>query len=226
MVGLARLALVLAVISTARVVSAQEPATGFEAGLRVGYAVPLGHLVGGDDDDAALDRAIEGAIPIWVDLGYRVMPELFVGLYGQYGFGFPGDTFGNRCDANPDASCWASMLRLGLEVHYHPVPRSVANPWVGLGLGYEWLTIGIEQSDDELSLTVHGFELLNLQAGLDFKVTDNFYLGPALTFSLGQYSDVSTDCAGDATDCDEDPEIEEKAIHEWLVLAVRGAYAP
>jgi hypothetical protein len=226
MVGLARLALVLFVLSLARTASAQDPGTGFETGLRVGYAVPLGNIVGGNDDDRGLDNAIKGAVPIWVDLGYRVLPELFVGLYGQYGFGFSGDTFGDNCEES-DTNCSASTLRLGLELHYHPVPKSVANPWVGLGLGYEWLTIGIERGSRELSFTVHGFELLNLQAGLDFKVTDNFYLGPALSFSLGQFSEVSASCSGgDADDCAEDPEIEEKAVHEWLVLAVRGAYAP
>jgi len=227
MVGLARLALVLLVFSLARTASAQDPGTGFEAGLRVGYAVPLGNLVGGDDDDRGLDNAIKGALPIWADLGYRVLPELFLGLYGQYGFGFSGHMFGDACDDNPEPDCSASSLRLGLEVHYHPVPESVANPWVGLGLGYEWLMFAIERGGSGLSFTVHGFELLNLQAGLDFKVTDNFYLGPALSFSLGQYSEVSADCTGgDANDCPEDPEVEETALHEWLVLALRGAYAP
>jgi hypothetical protein len=225
MVSLARSALVLVVICTARMAAAQEPGTGFEGGLRVGYAVPLGQAVGGDDDDNDLDRAIAGAIPIWADLGYRVIPELFVGLYGQYGFGFIGDELGDGCDSSDQVDCSASTLRLGLQLHYHPVPESVANPWVGLGFGYEWLTFGIEGGDSKVSFTAHGFELLNLQAGLDFKVTDNFYLGPALSFSFGQYSRISADCSGDA-ECSDNPDIEEKAIHEWLMLAVRGAYAP
>jgi hypothetical protein len=222
---LAWLLISICTASAAHVASAQDPGTGFEAGLRVGYAVPLGDAAGGDDDDNGLDRAIEGAVPIWIDLGYWVLPELFVGLYGQYGFGFVGDMFGNACDDNPEADCSAATMRLGLQLHYHPVPKSPANPWLGLGLGYEWLSFGGSEGDDEISVSVHGFELLNLQAGLDFKVTDNFYLGPALSFSLGQYSEISFDCSG-ANTCPDNPEIEEKAVHEWLMLAVRGAYAP
>jgi hypothetical protein len=218
--------LALLASSTARVASAQDPGTGFEAGLRVGNAFALGRIVGGDDEGGDLDRTVEGAVPIWIDLGYRVLPELFVGLYGQYAFGRIGDNFGQRCEVDPDAECPASMVRLGLQVHHHLAPESGTNPWLGLGLGYEWLTFGIEQSDRGLSITTHGFELLNLQAGLDFEVTDDFHLGPALSFSIGEYSGISAECSGVAIDCMEQPEIEETGVHHWLMLAVRGAYAP
>jgi hypothetical protein len=211
--------------SAAHVASAQEPGTGFEAGLRVGFALPLGDAlggVGGGEDGNDLDRVIEGAIPIWVDLGYRVLPELFVGLYGQYGFGFSGT---DRCDGSAEADCPSSTMRLGLQLHYHPLLESGANPWVGLGFGYEWLTFGVESGQDAISFTLRGFELLNLQAGLDFEVTESFHLGPAISFSLGQYSEASSDCSGYFVDQCMVPEFE-AALHEWLMLGVRGAYAP
>jgi hypothetical protein len=223
---LLRFALFTLVLSAAGQVRAQEPGTGFEAGLRSGYLLPLGKMTGDSGED--LDQGISGAIPIWVDIGYRVVPQAFVGVYGQYAFGFMGDQLGPVCDASDQVSCSATTIRIGLQAHYHPIPESLANPWVGLGFGYEWLSFGVEGGGNEVTITGHGFEFANLQAGLDFKVTDNFYLGPALSFSLGQYSDVSADCSGAASmACASAPEeIEDKALHEWLMLSVRGAYAP
>ena len=226
MTCLARLAVCAVVVLAAGRAHAQEPGTGFEAGLRSGYLLPFGKMTGDSDDD--LDDGVSGAIPIWVDLGYRVIPPLFVGAYGQYGFGFVGGQLGDLCDANDEVSCTASTIRIGLQAHYHPIPDSLPNPWVGLGFGYEWLSVGAEGNGGSATLTAHGFEFASFQAGLDFKLTDNFYLGPALSFSLGQYGDASGDCSGSATAaCASAPtSIPNKALHEWLMLAVRGAYAP
>lgn len=112
------------------------------------------------------------------------------------------------------------------------MPKSAANPWVGIGFGYEWLSWSFSATGAEVSFTTHGFELANLMAGLDFEITEHFYLGPALSFSFGQYSEVGVSCSDSANDACEmepgqdGPNIESKALHEWLVLAVRGAYAP
>src|SRR5438105_4003214 len=51
-------------------------------GLRLGYALPMGNLAEG----AKLGDGISGQIPIWIDAGYMVTPNILLGLYGQYGF--------------------------------------------------------------------------------------------------------------------------------------------
>src|SRR4051812_6830527 len=66
--------------------------TGFEAGLRVEYGIPLGDATGAG---RPLSDGISGQIPLAIDLGYRVIPNLFIGLYAQYGFGFVGDEISN-----------------------------------------------------------------------------------------------------------------------------------
>jgi len=68
--------------------------------------------------------------------------------------------------------------------------------------------------------TVKGFEFANLQAGGDFKVADHVGVGPFVSFSLGEYSSVSMDpeIAGMVD------EIPNKAIHEWLVIGVKGSF--
>ena len=44
-------------------------------GLRLGYALPLGDSV----KDAKMSDQISGMIPIWLDLGYMVTPNIMVG---------------------------------------------------------------------------------------------------------------------------------------------------
>jgi hypothetical protein len=207
------------------VVHAQN--TGFEAGLRLGYGIPLGDVTG-EGGGGDLADGIEGQIPIILDVGYRVIPQLFVGLYAQYGFGFVGDVIDAACDASSEISCSAHDIRLGIEGHFHFMPGEKLDPWIGLGLGYEWLTLGVEGGGAEVSITASGFEFFNLQAGLDIAASEHFYVGPFLSVSFAQYSDLSVDCSSNNF-CDgfgADGDIEETAIHEWLMLGVRGAYTP
>jgi outer membrane protein W len=208
---------------------AHDRDTGIEVGLRVGYGIPLGDADGGAN--SSLSDGISGQIPIQIDLGYRVIPNLTIGLYGQYGFGFVGDQISDGCDASSQISCSAHDIRLGIQAHYHFQPREKLDPWIGLGLGYEWLGISVEGGGLEVSTTLHGFEFFNFQAGLDIAVAEHFYIGPVLTLSFAQFSSASVDCSSSASGlCGQmfgaSGDIDEKALHEWLMIGVRGVYAP
>jgi hypothetical protein len=202
---------------------ADDHGTGFEAGLRAGYAIPLGKVRGNSNTD--LNDVITDQIPLWLDVGYRAVPELFVGLYGQYGFGFVGE---GGCGSGVD--CSAVDTRLGVQVHIHPAPESSADGWLGIGFGYEWMTVNASGMGVEVSGTLHGFELLNLQTGVDIKVAENFRVGPAVSFSLGQYGATSLSCSSSVGGCgpitDQSDSISNKALHEWLFFGVRGVYGP
>jgi opacity protein-like surface antigen len=198
--------------------------TGFEAGLRVGYGIPLGDAVA----NGKLSDAIEGQFPFIIDVGCRVIPNLFVGLYGQYGFAWARGDNADVCDSSGDISCSAHDIRLGIEAQFHFRPRQDLDPWIGIGLGFEWLSASIESGSTELSSTLSGFEFFNLQAGLDIAVAEHFYLGPFLNLSLAQFSSLSVECS--SVSCNGQfgvsGDIEDKAMHEWLLIGVRGAYAP
>jgi hypothetical protein len=90
-------------------------------------------------------------------------------------------------------------------------------PWIGAGLGYEWLRLSSSGGEEAVNGTLSGFEFVNLQGGVDFKPLDdtNFGVGPFLAFSLAQYS-----TAADGGD------IRDKTLHEWLNLGVRGTFVP
>jgi hypothetical protein len=96
------------------------------------------------------------------------------------------------------------------------MPAGSVDPWLGLGVGYEIFGASLTTQGRTISTDTKGFEFLNLQGGADFKVADAVAVGPFLSFSLGQYSSVSSgDASGDITN---------KAIHEWLTIGVKGTF--
>lgn len=207
---------------TERSEAQEEGPTGLELGGRLAYGIPMGRLE--DDDDADLADAISGQVPLGLDLGYRVTPQLSVGAFFTYGFGFVGDDLEDLCEF-ADADCSARDIRVGAQVAYHLQPGQSVDPWLGAGFGYEWLTFNLSANDTDTSVTGHGFEFVNLQAGLDFPAGTGAGIGPYLGFALGQYGRTSSSCDGDCgMTTDESDEIEDKAMHQWLFLGVRGTF--
>jgi hypothetical protein len=95
------------------------------------------------------------------------------------------------------------------------------DPWVGFGIGYEMFSNKQSANGVDVTTTYKGFEFANLQGGLDFNVASGLNVGPFLSFSMGQYSSQSMD--------PESPlfpngSVENKAMHEWLTLGIRGTY--
>lgn len=209
----------------------QARAGGFELGARLGYGIPMGKGV--DEPDGAMSTGIKGMIPLQLDLGYRVIPSLTVGGYVMYGFGLIGDDSQAFCDrleaSGTDASCHTSDVRVGAQVHYHIAPRQQTDPWIGAGLGYEWLSFGLDASSGgsslEISSTVKGFEFVNLQGGVDFRAAKGLGIGPFLSFTLAQFDSRSSSCSGACTDITfMNGDIPNKALHQWLLLGVRGSF--
>ena len=203
--------------------------TGFDLGLRLGYGIPLGSLadaaitVAGTNFtvNSELNDVISGQVPIWIDAGYRFTPNFMAGIYFQYGFGFVPS---NGCPNGWD--CSAQDIRFGLQAQYRFMPRESFDPWLGVGFGYEWLDRSFSFQGVDGTFTVHGWEFLNLQGGVDFKVADSFGIGPFLSFSLGEYSSYSADISGLGVAGSGSGDIDNTALHEWLTLGVRGVFDP
>jgi hypothetical protein len=179
-----------------------------EIGLRLGYGVPLGKT--SDADDAELSKVYGGKIPIWLDAGALLTRNIMVGLYGQYAPALMADDF---CS---DGDCSGNVIRFGLQGHYRLSPGESTNPWVGVGIGYEIASAKREVGGVSFSGSTSGIEFVNLQGGADFELSRGFDVGPFASLSIGQYFWASAE--GDSQD------IEQKALHLWLVLGVRGVY--
>jgi hypothetical protein len=179
-------------------------------GLRLGYA-PAGGNVGGDI--AMSDWTVKNQIPLQLDLMFRVSPEVAVGGYFSYGLGTSGYA---ACDVS-GVDCTASDLRLGLQATYSftkASPQFV--PWIGAGLGWEKASDSFEAGGTKVESSYSGIEFLNLQLGGDYKVNDQFSMGPYFMVSLGQFSSYEEgDVSGD---------IENTSMHQWYNFGIRGKF--
>ncbi len=83
--------LVAAPSSAQRLVPASNRGA-IQLGLRVGYGAPFGKSGatpnGMADND--LSFLVKGQVPVAVDAGYLINPNVYVGLLFQYGFGSGG----------------------------------------------------------------------------------------------------------------------------------------
>jgi hypothetical protein len=201
-----------------------------ELGARLGYAVPFGRAVG--SNDIKLREHVSGQVPIWVDLGARVTQHLVLGGFVSAGLAVPG----NRCDEIQvyvdDCSMSAYDLRLGIQAQVHLMPTSHrADPWLGIGFGYEWLHEAFDLAADgeraDVSMTIKGFELANLQAGVDFLLNEHVAAGPFVAFTLARYEHGRLECSGDCEGvANQSTDLGDKALHHWLFAGARVVILP
>jgi opacity protein-like surface antigen len=167
--------------------------TGFQAGVRVAYTDGVGVVYKG----VHLSDASSGALPLLVDVGWRIAPELYVGVYGQYAPVFL-KTYALTCPSG--SSCTAQDWRFGVEADYHFLPRSTLDPYVGLGVGYEILHTSlrgvtlVQQGGTFMVATVQesftdrGWEFVSLTAGLDWRFCESLGAGLFVLGTLGEYN--------------------------------------
>jgi outer membrane protein W len=117
-------------------------------------------------------------------------------------------------------SCSADDLGIGIQGQYHIMPAASADPWLGLGFGYEVLGVSESAGGQSADVSFKGLEFLTLQGGADFKVADPVAVGPFVSFSLGKYStQTNSGALGDQSG-----DIPNTAVHEWLTLGVKGTF--
>jgi hypothetical protein len=201
--------------------AAPDPnAPHFEAAVRAGFGVPFGEAFGsGGTISNKMSDYSSYTIPIWVDAGVRLWGSVFLGAYFAYGFG--GSTDAATCGTG--YNCSPSTLRFGGQVHWHPSGSSASiDPWIGLGSGYEKLSIGVSGNATG-TIDFSGWEFATAQLGVDFALGSVVRIGPWVSFSIGQYGTGSlTGPAGGTTS----GPIDNKGTHEWLMGGVRLVILP
>jgi hypothetical protein len=197
-------------------------------GARLGLAFPAGYVyddrsVGGGvvEEGVPLGDVAGSMLPIWLEGGYMVTPNILVGLYFQYGIVFVAD---DSCP--PTTDCSGSDVRFGVQGQYHLKPNQKYDPWFGLGIGYEWFSYDASSDAGEASDTFSGFEFLNLQGGLEVNVANHIHVGPFMSISLGNYTKYSADrdFAG-STLGSGSGSVPESAMHSWIMIGAKGSYS-
>ncbi|MFY2557787.1 outer membrane beta-barrel protein [Corallococcus terminator] len=209
---------------------------GFALGLSVGYGAPYGELgsVDADDDESnPVSDLVTGVIPIQLEAGYFFNPNVYLGATFQYGIASL-NTDEADCDdaAGVSVSCSASQLRLGVNLAYHFNVTPKIDPWVSVGVGYEFLNQSVKAEQDGESITakasVKGFEFIAAQVGLDYRISPKFSVGPFATVTAGQYSTATVSLESSVElpggDLEESEDLESKKIHGFIYGGIRAQY--
>jgi hypothetical protein len=191
---------------------------GFVLSFALGYAPGWGDAIKDNyGDGQALTDVVSSHVPLILGVGYRFSPLVSAGGIFQYGI---GQMASDACGSGN--SCSARDSRVGVEVRLHFAVEQSFSPWISGGFGYEWLTLQESYGSDSLSLSIKGWELLNLEAGGDFRVNPTFTLGPFLGLRVARFSSESVEAYGQSDSADIPSD--NQAIHGWVVLGVRGAF--
>ena len=180
---------------------------GFQMAVRTGYSIPMGNAANG----VKMSDAFGGQVPVIVDIGGKVHPNIFVGGYLGLGFGGCGDAFQGQ-------SCLSDSLTIGAEIMFSILPHSRFNPWVGYGIGLAASAVAANNQTASLG----GVDFGHFMGGLDFRLTRGFGIGPFVDFGVGQYSSVSETANGATVD----DSVAGKTIHEWLLLGAKFTIFP
>jgi hypothetical protein len=183
---------------------------GFGLGFKVSWAFPMGKKET-NSLFPDLSASVTGLLAIGADIGYRLNPNVFLGMYLGAGYVFPKD-----CGSGVTCTGWD--FRGGPEFLYRFQPFADIVPWAGLGVGYEYFVQKASGGVSSYSAAYHGFQLADVQAGVDF-LTSRSYAGPFVSFSLGQFGkriDSSTDSSHSSS-------VDGKELHYWLALGLHGS---
>jgi hypothetical protein len=190
---------------------------GFAAAAQVGYAWPAGRLSEADGDE--LSKSFGGQASLIGELGARVTPSLFVGVYAGYA---RGGVTGDLATTCAQIDCSAYSARGGIAVRYRFFPAPSVQPWIGYAAGYEVTTVSMTNGVTNADISVTGLELAHFSVGLDYSDDELYAFGPVLDVGIGEYHHMNGDAPGRHIDQD----ITRTSLHEWITLGVRFTIMP
>ena len=199
-------------LSQGALAAAASPAASLEVGASLGYSIPIANA----ERDARVRDTTFGAVPVSLDVAYRVRPQVGVVAQVQYGVGIP-----TLCKTAGD--CRASfgtdvLVLLGVSLYApHVGPMS---PEGGLGIGYEWFTARLSDSGAHSSRGYEGPVVLWASVAAPFRLADRWTLGPVAQGAWGTFTGSSLRTNVGSVSAN----VAERSMHAWIQLAVRVAH--
>jgi hypothetical protein len=155
------------------------PATSaLELTIGTGYAQGFGDI--GANRPNLVDIGQPGGA-VQVGVGYRVIPELTLGIYGAGSMFSRGDQVDNSTNLYSAAA--------GVQADWHFLPSGHEfDPWVSLGTGWRGYWI----HGDQGTTSLQGLELAKLQLGVDYRVARAVAVSPVIGADLSMFLSEST----------------------------------
>lgn len=210
---------VTAVLGLAFVSPAQAQDGRLSVGVRGSLGVPFGEARGGTD----LKDVTTRAVPVQVDVDYRIGEGWSAGVYVFYGPVTVADATRRQLAASGLSSIGGHrQQRVGVQLTRKFRPAARMSPWVGVAAGYDWTRYAWAKraTGEETEIGVSGFEA-TLQAGASYKVTPRLAIGPFAAFDLGRYGKdiVWVQRAGSSS-----VGITDKGLHQWVRFGVKMSF--
>jgi len=191
---------------------------------RTGVAVPFGTVDSNKYDE--LSDLVGAQFPLVLDVGVRVARALFLGAFLGGSIGGAGGDMSAACSAS-GMSCYSTTLHAGFQLQVHTRGGKNADPWLGYGLGYEWLHMAGSSSDRTTAYSFRGIELLQLAFGIDFRLNERWVMGPFISYSIGQFGHMSYSSSGkDSPSQSQEQSLSNAGTHEWFGIGVRVGVNP
>jgi hypothetical protein len=144
-----------------------EPAThAVELTIGTGYAQGFGNVASGQPTLTDIATA-GGALQLGV--GYRLIPELTLGVYGS------GATFGRGDQVDSSAKLYTAAAGVQADWHFLPARHEI-DPWVSLGGGWR----GYWNAMDQGTTSLQGLELAKAQVGVDYRIAPAVSISPVI----------------------------------------------
>jgi hypothetical protein len=153
------------------------PSQAFEIGVTPFYQFGWGNVTDKRSSLASTGRRLRdygsGGVGAELDLGYRILPEVMVGVFAQ-ATEFDGDS---RLSTQTNVRSVAA----GVQGNWFLRPYRTANPWLGLASAYRrhWIVPdigGITQHD--------GWEIARVQVGVDLRASREVSVAPYVAASI------------------------------------------
>lgn len=193
-------------------------ADSIQAAFGLGYARPFGNTASGDE--YVLHKLFAYQIPLTLEVGAKLHARWYLGVSAAVAFGGAGSPAADHCDDAAD--CSVTAYRFGAKLAFSFLPGERLNPWLGIGAGYDFSQLFIDEADGELTVGVRGYELPRLYFGADYRFCRFFGFGPYVESAFGVYTHRSVETPRYQR---EDP-ITDTKLHGWLVAGVRMVLMP
>jgi hypothetical protein len=158
------------------------PAThDVELTIGTGYEQAFGKVASGQPKLQDIGEA-GGAIQLGA--GYRLIPQLTLGVYGS------GAMFARADEAEQSTKAYSAAAGVQADWHFIPAGHEV-DPWLSLGTGWR----GYWAHTDQGTNSMQGMELAKLQIGVDYRVDESLALSPVVGVDLSTFFAQSTPAA-------------------------------